>query len=277
MYVQNQIILSNIVLMKSVSPGIYVRLKKYSNPSNKYKFIKKMVDGSVSTIYLGSCKETGKRVIIKRIPKKEEWMSELDIIKSLPTNDKLVQYLSHFIMERYVYIITSFYEGYDLFEHIDINVPYKEDMAVMIIREMARCIQICHNVGIAHLDIKCENFMVTSMNPPRLILIDFGHSERVERNRVVYGSFNYGTYYYLCPEGYSKYFSFYSDIWSLGICSYLILTGEYPKENKKTHNVESLSDKISDLARDFLEGCFRFNPEDRFSIEEVINHKFLSG
>ena len=116
--------------------GISIGFQKYSNPSRKYEFVKKIVDGSVSTIYLGRCRESGRNVIIKRIPKREEWMSELNILKLLPVDKKIVKYVDHFIMERYVYIVTEFYSGYDLFEHIDINVPYDEDMGVMIIREM---------------------------------------------------------------------------------------------------------------------------------------------
>ena len=249
---------------------------------NKYKFIKKIVKGSASTIYLAQ-DENDKNVIIKKIPKNEEWKSELNILKKLPKDDKILNFIDYFLLERNVYLITSYYKGFDLFEHIDINVPYEEELAKKIILEMAKCIKICHDNLIAHLDIKCENFMVCTYNPfPKLILIDFGHAEKIQENKIIDANFRYGTCYYLCPEGYSRKYSLWSDIWSLGICSHLILSGKYPYRENKSYkksiingNLKYCEKKISEKSKIFLEGMLKLNPEERFNIDEVINNKYL--
>ena len=281
-----------------------LKLRNYSNPSSKYNFIKKIVDGSASTIYLGQCKvldntntntnindddgEEEARVIIKRIPKNEEWSTELNILKKLPKNDHILNFRDYYIMERYVYLVTDFYQGFDLFEHIDLNVPYDREWTVKLVREMAKCIKVCHDAGIAHLDIKCENFMVLRMRPePYLILIDFGHAERIgdeNRSKVLFADFKYGTCFYLCPEGYNRQYSFWSDIWSLGICTHLILTGDYPFEggedeyrSRISKGKMSYNPKVKGDALEFIKGCLELNPSRRLTIGDVLEHKFLSA
>jgi len=258
-----------------------ITLKNYIHPDVKYRFIRKMGDGSASTIYLSENKETGELVIIKRINKSEEWKSEYNVLKSLDKSDRLLSLLDFYETFRYVYIVTKFYEGKDLFDHIDINVPYPEDYSKLLIKEMARCIKECHDHDISHLDIKCENFMVDKMNPcPKLILIDFGHAEKIG-DEIKKGYSKYGTSYYLCPEGFDKIFSKKSDIWSLGVCAHLILSGDYPFDGKSTKYFKSgyicIDNKITEEAQEFIIKCMEFDPNERFTIDEVYNCTFLNS
>ena len=260
----------------------------YTHPSVKYTFVKKIGDGSASKIF--KCVETKTNIpyVIKRIHKTEEWKAELNILKLLKDAKKLLKFQDFYISDRFVYIVTKFYEGYDLFEHIDINVPFTEEYTKSLVKEMAICIKECHDLGIAHLDIKCENYMVEDMNKPTLILIDFGHAEKISNPRELkLGHSKYGTCFYLCPEGYSNYYSMKSDTWSLGICIYLFLTGDYPfngDDKEYEHNVKRgnliLEDlhkhKISDEAIELLQGCLEPNPSNRYTINQVLDSRFLT-
>ena len=260
----------------------------FSHPSTKYTFEKKIGDGSASKIYICKENDTNTKVIIKRIHKKEEWKSELHILKLLTNTKKLLEFLDIFISDRFVYIVTKFYEGFDLFEHIDINVPLGEEYTRLLVREMAICIKECHDMGIAHLDIKCENYMVLDMNDPNLILIDFGHAEKIELDQYKQGFSKYGTSFYLCPEGYHNMYSFKSDTWSLGICIYLFLTGDYPFDgndddeyeyNSKNCNILTnktfLKKNISKEATELIMGCLQVDYKKRLNIEQVLNSSFL--
>jgi serine/threonine protein kinase len=150
----------------------------------------------------------------------------LKLLRGLP---KVLQFIDFFENFRVAYIVTEYIDGFDLFDHIDLNVPYDEYYAKLLIKEMLECIKICHDNDIAHLDIKCENFMAIEMKPkPKLVLIDFGHAEQIKSGVVKKGLTNYGTCFYLCPEGYRKYYSSKSDSWSIGICAYLLMYGDYP-------------------------------------------------
>lgn len=258
-------------------------LKSYKHPDVKYKFIKKMGDGSASKIYISENKETGDKVIIKCINKKEEWRSEYNILKCLKelNSSKILKLLDLYETYRFVYIVTEFYNGKDLFDHIDLNVPYPENFGKLMIIEMAKCIKKCHENDIAHLDIKCENYMVKCMTPvPEFILIDFGHAEKIS-DEIKKGYSKYGTSFYLCPEGYDKIYSKKSDIWSLGVCTHLILSGDYPFDGHSSEYFRSgclnIDPSLSETAKEFITKCMEFNPNDRYSIQEILDCSFLNN
>jgi len=257
-------------------------VRNFKHPNTKYNFIRKLGDGSASKIYISENKETKEKVVIKCINKREEWKSEYGILKSImkSSSPKLLKLLDIFETYRYVYIVTEYYKGKDLFDHVDINTPYPENFAKLLVKEMGECVKECHNKDIAHLDIKCENFMVKGMTPtPKLVLIDFGHAEKVKHEDLAEGYSRYGTSFYLCPEGYSRIYSKKSDIWSLGVCSHLILSGSYPFDRDSTEYFKSgetrMSSKLSDEAKDFVSKCMQINPEDRYSIDGLLNSPFL--
>lgn len=263
-----------------------MKIENFNHPSIKYSFLKKLGDGSASKIFVAQNKITKEKVITKRINKKEEWRNELNILKHLnetTDNKRLLKYVDFFETDRFAYIMTEMYKGYDLFDHIDINVPYTLKYSKLLIKEMAKCIRDCHKLNIAHLDIKCENYMSLQMEPvPKLILIDFGHAEKIDENIIKRGYSKYGTSFYLCPEGYNRIYSTKSDIWSLGICAHLILTGDYPFDNSekdysrnvKTGNV-CVNKKLDDVSYEFISRCLMLDPIDRFDINELLESQFF--
>jgi serine/threonine protein kinase len=210
-------------------------------PSERYKSVKTIGDGSASWIYEGLDTTNNKKVIIKKISKREIWTKELEILKKLTSDQKeepakILRYLDYYESYRFSYIITEFYEGRDLFEHIDLNVPYSLRKGLLIGLEMAKCVKVCHDNNVVHLDIKCENYMVRNRElfvdgKPDIILIDFGHADLIVGEPIdkLKRAYTYGTKYYICPEGYyEKISSSKSDIWSLAVCLSLLITGQYP-------------------------------------------------
>jgi len=247
-----------------------------SYPSSRYLSTKNLGDGSASTIFEGYDLQDKKKVIIKKISKREYWRKELEVLKKLSdsTSGRLLKYLNFFESQRCSYIVTEFYVGFDLFEHIDLNVPYSTRKALLLGLEMAKCVKECHDINVIHLDIKCENYMVKSerlfdadRDIPNIVLIDFGHAEIIPEGESIEKlrkGYSYGTSYYTCPEGhYEKIHSSKSDTWSLAICLCLLLTGDYPYTGKKDEyyknsvidNVsltQDMSTKVSDLLVDSL-------------------------
>jgi serine/threonine protein kinase len=257
-------------------------------PSSRYISVKALGDGSASLIFEGYDNQDKKKVIIKKISKREHWRKELEVLKRLSTSTsgRLLRYLDYYESHRCSYLITEFYKGLDLFEHIDINVPYSPKKALILILEMAKCIKECHDNNILHLDIKCENYMVKSdrlfeEGKPNIVLIDFGHAEIIpveESIEKLRKGYSYGTSYYTCPEGYiESIHSSKSDIWSLAVCLSLLSTGDYPYVGKKQEyyrnsmidNVslsKDLDEEIADLIIDSLNSI----PFKRPTIDEFI-------
>lgn len=252
-------------------------------PNNTYTSLIKLNDGSVCKLYKSKNTKTGEEVIIKKINKNESWRSELNILKQIKNKShRLLNLLDFYESYRYAYIVAEKYPGFDLYEHIDLNNPYSESYAKKLIREMALCIKECHDIGIAHLDIKCENYVVLDNKKPTLVLIDFGHAEKIDIKIMKEGN-HYGTSLYICPEGYNKFMSMKSDIWSLGICAHLILTRNYPFYGDDDEEYEKnvcdgkikISRRLSSHASDFIYKCLDYNPSTRLSIDDVLAHEFL--
>jgi len=268
-------------------------MKVEHSPSinKRYIYSKKLSDGSASKLYIAQDTISNKEVIIKKISKKEDWRSELRLLKILKKNNaqNLLTYLDFYENYRFAYIVTSYFNGFDLFEHIDINVPYSEHNAKELFMKMMQCTLECHKLDIAHLDIKCENYIYKDR---KLILIDFGHAELMSSNLpkeliktkyvIKKGSSNYGTCFYLAPEGYHRFYSMYSDIWSLGICFYLLLTGEYPfagDDDEYSSNVYKglihFSTKVPDDALYIIKWCLNYDPRLRPTIYQLMDHKYF--
>lgn len=256
-------------------------------PSNQYVSIKPLSDGSSSILYEGFDKINNRKVLIKKISKREFWRKELMALQKLKTtSDKILKYIDYFESYKFSYIITEFYNGYDLFEHIDINTPYPTKKGLLICLEMAKCLKECHDRNIIHLDIKCENYMVRNKHlfinsVPDIILIDFGHAEIIPENESIEKfklGFRYGTSYYTCPEG-ELYgvCSSKSDIWSLGICLSLILTGDFPFTGRKKeyyynckNNLIKLTTNLNEKIVDFLKEITNSDPKLRPNINQFI-------
>lgn len=257
--------------------------------NNNYTFIRKLGDGSASQLYLVNDKRSNKNAIVKKISKEENWREELYILELIRNKStKLLNFISAYENHLFTYIVTDYYDNFDLYKYVDLNCPYDEKYAAIIIKEMANCIKVCHDMAIVHLDIKCENYIVKNISDTsiNLVLIDFGHSELLQNNNneIVNGTFLYGTNYYVCPEGLYKRYSKKSDIWALGICAFLILTGYYIFWNKVTNPErcqqkiidQCIEHKLSPLCSKFIRDVLEYEPENRLDIDAVLMHPFLN-
>ncbi|XP_065333506.1 death-associated protein kinase 1-like isoform X1 [Cloeon dipterum] len=105
------------------------------------------------------------------------------------------------------------------------NLP--EAQSRDVVRQVLQGLHYMHSQGIAHLDLKPENVMVSGQQPPWTVkLIDFGLSREVSggTERALQG-----TPEFLAPEAVNfEPLSLATDIWSVGVITYLLLTGVSP-------------------------------------------------
>jgi serine/threonine protein kinase len=120
-------------------------------------------------------------------------------------------------------------KGSDVFDYLaSRNFTISEERAKELIRKIASAVYYIHEYGIVHRDLKPENLMMTSTGDDADIkLLDFGLSKMIGQNEKCTERF--GTLCYVAPEllngeAYDKRV----DLWSLGIISYVFLTGCLP-------------------------------------------------
>jgi serine/threonine-protein kinase len=181
-----------------------------------------------------------------------------------------------------LYIVMAFYEGETLNEKISRGAMELEE-AIRIARQAARGLAFAHRAGVIHRDVKPANLLVTEHGVVKVL--DFGLAKvAAEVDLTITGSM-IGTPAYMSPEqARGREATETSDIWSLGVVFYEMLTGRRPFGGGQStaalhsilHDAPAPLGEISDSYRLPLERilgrCLAKRQEDRFRMmEELID------
>ena len=181
-------------------------------------------------------------------------------------------------------IVMELCTGGDLYA----RMPYTERQAASVMKQVLSALVYLHDRNIIHRDIKMENIMFESHHPEAAVkLIDFGLSkeysigESVLKERV-------GTLYSMAPGTMKGHYRFPADLWSIGVCTYIMLCGEKPFEGKTPKQLVAkvllgkykfdphLWDPISDDAKEFIQKLLVVKSEDRMTAKQAIRHQWLT-
>lgn len=193
----------------------------------------------------------------------------------------------------------SFFEG--LLEEFSTGVvPARE--VKRLTREMLNSVAHVHSQGMLHRDIKPDNFVMRVTDDPRsptgrrmsVMLCDFDHAEP-EYSPTSAGKYNVrcGTLAFNAPETFNGYFSERSDLYSVGVCLYLLMSGKMPYDPQLfcefdfVETYERLLKAEVDWecdpwpeqveCQDLCRSLLAFHPEDRLSsCVEAAEHLWFS-
>ncbi len=203
---------------------------------HKYKIIKVIATGGMATIYKAEQVSLSRMVIIKKLH--PHLASDIELVKRFEREAKILGRLNH---KNIVEIIDFYEENGDYFivlEYVDgksLRGLLKEvgslplHIANFIILEIASGLSTAHKNGILHRDIKPGNIMIG--NNGIVKISDFGLALALEGTEITEPGVTIGTPAYLPPELIKgKKATPKSDIYSLGILFYEIVTGRSPFE-----------------------------------------------
>tara|TARA_Y100000590_G_scaffold392010_1_gene469119 strand:- start:1271 stop:2323 length:1053 start_codon:yes stop_codon:yes gene_type:complete len=266
---------------------IYNKEEIFNIENYKHEFLEK---GSCATM-LYCITIDNKKYTCKKFEKKnvDRFLVELDNIKTLkgkrlPDYYDLKADLSHF------YILYNFVPGEDLYYSFSKNkkiIKKNHKLIAEIIYEIALGLKELFLQNYIHLDIKPENIIISSLNPVKLTIIDLAYCQNLsKKNRKT----NKGTYGWTSPEIilYNTYY-YNTDIWSLGLILYLLLTGKmlFNTNDKyeyfdciadftNLHGVEDLDVKnIPNNALYLLDNMIQNIHTYRYTIDQVLKSSFL--
>jgi hypothetical protein len=152
----------------------------------------------------------------------------------------VVQTFDHGITDDGVpYIVMELLEGRDLGQYLDQDAKMPPDLVVEVVGQLARALDRAHERGIIHRDIKPGNIYLCDAGRTGEVfvkLLDFGIAKGVEldaANRVDSGTKTgsmIGSPFYMSPEQIlgSKSLDHRSDLWSVGVVCFEMLTGRKP-------------------------------------------------
>ena len=268
--------------------------------NNKYLTVKDKGEGATATVFQVKDIKTEKDYAAKIFKKSNNFfLKEVEMLNSL----KKVQspYIINIIESNISqngqiptgdkpYIILEYASKGELFDYIrSTSNGFKEKHCKLIFYKISKGIQACHNAGICHRDLKPQNILLDDNFLPKIC--DFGFAIFNDKNLKDY----LGTLNYAAPEIFLKkpYDGFKVDIFSLGVVLFNLATCKFGfiEANKKdayyklimTRHYEQywnivgkkINKKLSEELKNLYIKMISFRPENRPTIEEILNDEWL--
>ena len=199
----------------------------------RYRIVRKLGAGGMADVYLAEDQELGRRVAIKILNDRhahdeqfvERFRREAKNAAGL-SHPNIVSIYDRGEAEGSYYIAMEYLEGRTLKELIVRNGPTPVPIAIDYARQILSAVSFAHRNGIVHRDIKPHNIVVG--RDGRLKVTDFGIARSGASQMTEAGSI-IGTAQYLSPEqAKGAAVDRRSDIYSVGVVLYEMLTGEVP-------------------------------------------------
>ena len=225
---QQRIASTNSLFVGDLATGIHPLIKGY-------RFIRKLAVSEHSAVYLAEKESAGIKVVLKvlrQLPDLSDgigafdrFLQEYEMIAGLD-HPNIVRIHDLGVGDDHAHIAMEYLSGGDLRQKIEAGVA--EQDAVRFTKQIAGALAKVHSVGILHRDLKPGNIMLR--DDGIIALIDFGLAKRMRLEQEITGSGEiFGTPYYMSPEqGHADDVDARSDIYSLGVIFYEMLTGKKP-------------------------------------------------
>lgn len=177
--------------------------------------------------------------------------------------------------------------------------------ACMITYQVLKALEYLHRQGICHRDLKPENILMSTPAPgARVILADFGHSIKLRGDNQARSkrmkTTTVGTDEYVAPEirgnkQNPRGYTIATDMWSLGIISALLLTGESVFQNSQDEYASPaavldaaavcdlakivhshLWQSVSNSAKEFIRNLLILDEKSRLNVEQAMKHDWFT-
>ena len=204
-----------------------------------YKVVKLLGEGSYGKAYLCTSQANGNQCVIKQIvvegmneKEKDDTLNEATILQKLD-HPNIIKFYEVFMSpkpQHTLNIVTEYADGGDLSQKIkeQKNKPFAESQVLDYFTQICLALKHIHDKKIIHRDLKSGNVFLTQSGLVKLG--DFGIAKGF-KNTLDKAKTMVGTPYYLSPEIIAcKPYDSKSDIWSLGVLLYEMLTFKMPKK-----------------------------------------------
>lgn len=202
---------------------------------NRYEIIEKIGSGGMATVYKAKCRVLNRYVAIKIL--RDEFTTDEEFIKRFEveaqsaasiTHPNIVSVYDVGVEGNLYYIVMELIKGKTLKEIvIEEKGPLPWKWSVNIAAQIASALEIAHKNNIVHRDIKPHNIIITEDGIAKVT--DFGIAKAVSNSTITAFGSTIGSVHYFSPEhARGGYTDEKSDLYSLGVVMYEMLTGRVP-------------------------------------------------
>lgn len=256
--------------------------------SGRYEVLKRVGSGGMADVYMAKDHKLNRNVAVKVL--KSEYVEDEKFLKKFETEAQAVARLSHpnivniydvGIEDGINYIVMELAKGITLKEYIRKKGYLSPKETVEISTQIASAISHAHKNHIIHRDIKPQNILVSDTGIIKVT--DFGIAKATSSNTVTSTATAMGSVHYISPEqAKGRFCDEKSDIYSLGITMYEMVTGHVPFDHENGVTIalmhlqneitppSQIRDGIPDSLEKIILKCTMKKPEERYQTADDL-------
>ncbi|XP_048365513.1 death-associated protein kinase 2-like isoform X3 [Sphaerodactylus townsendi] len=255
--------------------------------SGHFGVVRRCQERSSGVFYAAKCVKVRKRKGSRLGVDREQVEREVSILQRLE-HPCIMRLHDTFTSKTEVVLILELIHGGELFDFIAEKELLTEAEAIEFLQQILQGVAYMHSARIAHFDLKPENIMLFQKDVPnpRIKIIDFGLAQKLEEGATFKSLC--GTPQYIAPEVINyEALSCATDMWSIGVITYILLSGMSPfqgeTDSETLSNIVSGSyefedkyfSQTSELAKEFIRQLLVKEPGSRMTAPECLVHPWI--
>jgi len=250
-----------------------------------YKILEKLGEGGMGVVYKAQDLKLDRTVALKFLPRhlsptdeeKARFIHEAKAASALDHPNICTIYEVDETPDGQMFIAMAHYEGTSLSKKIE-RGPLKLSESIDIAAQVAEGLSAAHAKGIVHRDIKSSNIIITQ--DAHVKVLDFGLARKTGLSKLTRAGSTLGTAPYMSPEqARGEDVDHRTDLWSLGVVLYEMLTGRLPFRGE--HEAAVLYSIVNEEPRPLEESVKDVSPEVshllRRMLEKDAGDRYQSG
>ncbi|CAE8625054.1 unnamed protein product [Polarella glacialis] len=265
-----------LVKLDEVEPASFCRemfiSRRSGKPEDHYSLQGVLGAGSFGVVRKVRCRQTKVARVMKAVDKQKAVnggyplkmvLEEIDKLKTLD-HPAVLRLFEYYADAKALYLITDLLPGGDLLAAVEnahsSKQPLKEPWVCDVFRQVSEGVAYCHAKGVMHKDLKLENIMLCSREPPEAVVIDVGLAELFPPAQAesFHSADAAGTLATMAPEVIRGSFTAKCDTWSLGCCLFALLCRR-PRRLRDSNGTGTEAQKTEDGGNDADSGADCYN------------------